>query len=386
MALHFSPDEFLAREKRLLAEMAESQLDGMLLFAQESSYWLTGYDTFGYCFFQCLVLKADGTKALLTRSADLRQAQHTSNIGDIRVWVDRGTASPVLQLKDMLAGMGLIGATIRLGVEYNTHGLTAYNGRQVDAILGAVATLLDASAIVPALRVVKSAAEIAYVREAARLGDAALAAAEATIAAGVDEGLVLSRLQGAIFEGGGDFPANEVIIGSGPDALLCRYKSGRRVLSDEDQITLELAGTYRHYHAALMRTVCVGQATARHVELHAAAVAALAAVEAAMRAGNTFGDVFAAHARELDARGLGQHRLNACGYSLGARFTPSWMDPQMFYADNPFVIAPNMVLFAHMILMDSETGTAMCLGRTYLTTDSAPESLSAASTDLLVKS
>jgi Xaa-Pro dipeptidase len=385
MALHFSPDEFAARETKLLAEMAKAGLDGMLLFAQESTYWLTGYDTFGYCFFQCLAVKADGTKALLTRSADLRQAQHTSNIGDIRIWVDRGGSSPVEQLKDMLASMGLIGGTIRLGVEYDTHGLTAKNGRQVDAILGPAAMLVDASSIVPSLRVIKSAAEIAYVREAARLGDAALAAAEATIDAGVDEGLVLSRLQGAIFEGGGDFPANEVIIGSGPDALLCRYKAGRRVLSSEDQITLELAGTYRHYHAALMRTVCVGRATPRHIELHAAASEALSAVEAAMRSGNTFGDVFAAHAEVMDAHGLEKHRLNACGYSLGARFTPSWMDPQMFYADNPFVIVPNMVLFAHMILMDSDSGTAMCLGRTYLTTDGAPDSLSKASTDLLVK-
>ena len=52
-------------------------LDGILLFQQESMYWLSGYDTFGFCFFQCLYLKADGTMALLTRSADLRQAQHT---------------------------------------------------------------------------------------------------------------------------------------------------------------------------------------------------------------------------------------------------------------------------------------------------------------------
>ncbi len=385
MALHFTPHEYAARETKLLAEMAKAGLDGMLLFAQESTYWLTGYDTFGYCFFQCVAVKADGTKALLTRSADLRQAQHTSNISDIRIWVDRGGSSPVEQLKDMLASMGLIGANTRLGVEYDTHGLTAKNGRQLDAILGGAATLVDASAIVPGLRVIKSAAEIAYVREAARLGDAALAAAEATIGAGVDEGLVLSRLQGAIFEGGGDFPANEVIIGSGPDALLCRYKAGRRVLSSEDQITLELAGTYRHYHAALMRTVCVGRATPRHIELHAAASEALSAVEGAMRSGNTFGDVFAAHAHVMDAHGLEKHRLNACGYSLGARFTPSWMDPQMFYADNPFVIAPDMVLFAHMILMDSDTGTAMCLGRTYLTTAGAPDSLSKASTDLLVK-
>ncbi len=385
MALHFTREEFAAREARLLGLMQEQKLDGMLLFAQESTYWLTGYDTFGYCFFQCLVLKADGSKALLTRSADLRQAQHTSIVDDIRIWVDRGSASPVLQLKDMLVSMGLATSATRLGVEYNTHGLTAHNGRQVDAHLGEVVTLVDASDLVPSLRVVKSAAEIVYVREAARLGDLALAAAEATIAPGVDEGLVLSRLQGAIFEGGGDYPANEVIIGSGPDALLCRYKSGRRVLGAEDQITLELAGTYRHYHAALMRTICVGRATPRHIELHQAAAAALSAVEAAIRPGNTFGDVFAAHARELDARGMSEHRLNACGYSLGARFTPSWMDPQMFYADNPFVVQPNMVLFAHMILMDSVTGTAMCLGRTYLTTEGAAEPLSTASTELLVR-
>ncbi len=38
-------------------------------------YWLTGYDTFGFCFFQSLVRGADGQLALLTRSADLGQAQ-----------------------------------------------------------------------------------------------------------------------------------------------------------------------------------------------------------------------------------------------------------------------------------------------------------------------
>src|SRR3712207_8088706 len=57
------------------------------------------------------------------------------------------------------------------------------------------------------------------------------------------------------------------------------------------------------------------------------------------------------------------HRLNACGYSLGAKFTPSWMDWPMFYEGNPWVIEPGMVFFAHMILMDSETETALCLDR-----------------------
>src|SRR5690606_8891262 len=72
MALHFERAEFDARRDRLMIEMAERKLDAMLLFAQESMYWLTGYDTFGFCFFQCLVVKANGEMVLLTRSADLR--------------------------------------------------------------------------------------------------------------------------------------------------------------------------------------------------------------------------------------------------------------------------------------------------------------------------
>jgi Xaa-Pro dipeptidase len=157
------------------------------------------------------------------------------------------------------------------------------------------------------------------------------------------------------------------------------------MLDPVDQITLEWAGVYRNYHVAMMRTVCVGYATSRHRELHAAAVAALGAVEAQMRPGRTFGDVFEAHAQVFDAHGLSHHRLNACGYSLGARFAPSWMEWPMFYRGNPVAIEPNMVLFAHMILMDSETGTAMCIGQTYLTTQDAPEPLSQLPLDLVVR-
>ena len=68
MAIHFSQDELAARKKGLLTALALRRLDGLLMFQQESMYWLTGYDTFGFCFFQCLVLMADGRMALLTRA------------------------------------------------------------------------------------------------------------------------------------------------------------------------------------------------------------------------------------------------------------------------------------------------------------------------------
>jgi Xaa-Pro dipeptidase len=383
MALHFDRAEFDARRDRLMIDMAEKKLDAVLLFAQESMYWLTGYDTFGFCFFQCLIVQADGSMTLLTRSADLRQARHTSIIENIVVWTDRADANPAVDLRNLLNDLDLLGG--RIGVEYDTHGLTAYNGRRLDEQLQTFGQIVDASGIVGHLRLFKSPAEIAKVEKAAALADDALDAALPLIKQGGDEAAILAAMQGTIFAGGGDYPANEFIIGSGADALLCRYHAGRRKLNKNDQLTLEWAGVFHHYHAAMMRTVLVGRVSKRHQELFDAARETLLAVEKAMTPGNTFGDVFDAHARVMEAHGLTKHRLNACGYSLGARFTPSWMDMPMFYAGNPEPVAPDMTLFAHMIIMDSETETAMTLGRTYLTTEDAPKPLSRHGLDLIVR-
>jgi len=382
MALHFEREEYAARLDKLTASMAEEKLDAILLFAQESMYWLTGYDTFGFCFFQCLVVKADGNMTLLTRSADLRQARQTSNIERIMVWTDRTNADPALDLKNLLSDLDLLGA--RIGVEYDTHGLTGANCHKLDNQLQSFAELVDASHVVSRLRLIKSPAEIVYARRAAELSDAALDAAMPLIKPGASEADILAAMQGAVFSGGGDYPANEFIIGSGEDALLCRYKAGRRQLEANDQLTLEWAGVFAHYHAPMMRTVILGEPTPRHVELYEACRLSLDAITAILKPGTTFGDVFDAHSEVMDERGLTRHRLNACGYSVGARFTPSWMEHQMFHTGSPLEIAPDMTLFVHMIIMDSETGTAMTLGQTYLTTQDEPESLSAKPLDLII--
>ena len=54
MALHFSKEEFLDRRNKVLEAMDKQKLDALLMFRQESMYWLTGYDTFGYVFFSII--------------------------------------------------------------------------------------------------------------------------------------------------------------------------------------------------------------------------------------------------------------------------------------------------------------------------------------------
>src|SRR5215204_2977208 len=315
-------------------------------------YYLTGYDTFGYVFFQCLYMGADGeTMTLLTRTPDVRQAEHTSVISDIRVWYDAEGANPAMDLKEILEEHGCRGK--RLGIETDAYGLTGYNLKRVEAALDGFCELVEASDLVTALRAVKSPAEIEYVREASRLADLGLDRAVETAGPGAFEGEVLAALQGAIFEGGGDFPANEVIIGSGPRALLFRSAAGMRRMDSVDQLSLEWAGSYRHYHAAMMRTLAVGE-------------------------------VDDAHRRVLDAAGLEEHRFAACGYALGTTFSPNWMDWPMLFSGNPVLGEPGMVFFLHCVVADSGRGVAMSLGRTCLVTGAGREVLSARPLEFIV--
>ena len=383
MAIHFSEQELASRRQRTCDAMGEAELDGMLIFRQESMFYLTGYDTFGYVFFQCLYLGQDGAMTLLTRSADLRQAQHTSVIEDIRIWVDGPDADPAHALAGILEEHGQRSG--RLGIEWESYGLTARNGQRLAVALDGFCTTKDASELVSRLRVVKSPAEIAFVRRAAKLADDAYDEAINLTAPGTTEADILAAMQGAVLRGGGDYPGNAFVIGSGRDALLCRYYSGRRTLNASDQLTLEWAGVYRHYHTAMMRTLAIGEPPARQRALFDAAADALEAVKALVKPSCTFGEAFDAHAQVLDKAGLGTHRLNACGYSLGTTFAPNWMDWPMLFHGNPVAFEPGMVIFCHMIIFDSENGLAMTLGETVLVSEAGHERLSRSPLEFVVK-
>ena len=382
MALHFTLQELESRKNKVIKSMKEKNLDALLLFRQESMYWLTGYDTFGYVFFQCLVLTSAGNKILLTRVPDLRQAQNTSNIKDIRIWIDKESNNPANELKSILVELNL--ENKNLGVEYEAYGLTGKNAMMLNKSLNDFAKLHDESFLVTKHRLVKSDQEIEYIKKAAELADKALEKAWELSHPGADESDILSAMQGAIFSGGGDYPGNEFIIGSGPNALLCRYFSGRRKLDPIDQLTLEFAGVYRHYHSALMRTIPIGKAKPEHLELHQLCLEVLSACESKLQAGNTVGDIFEQHRLIIDKTKYKSARLNACGYSLGATFAPNWMDWPMLYENNPVIIEKNQVFFMHMILMHSETQTAMNLGETYLVSDTSCERLGKLRLDLMV--
>lgn len=382
MPIHFSAEEMQERKSRAARAISDAGLDALLMFKQESMYWLTGYDTFGFSLFQCLVMTADGRVALLTRAPDHGTALYTSDIKDIRIWVDVEGMNPAVDLRSMLADLGLTGA--RLGVEMDSYGLKASNWRLIEAAFTDFASMEDTSSLIQELRRNKSPQELAYVRRAAELADDAWDEATRLAGSGVSEAEILAAMQGAVFLGGGDYAGNEIIIGSGPGALMVRYTSGRRNLDPNDQLTLEWCGVQRRYHAAMMRTVLIGDPDPAQIDMHAACQEALLACEAVIKPGASLGDVFSAHAEVFDSAGYGPYRLNACGYGMGAVYAPIWTDMPMFYEGNPLLLEANQTYFLHMILLDFDSDKAMTLGHTVEVTETGCHRLSRSSLDLVV--
>jgi Xaa-Pro dipeptidase len=366
--------ERLARTRQLLVARG---LDALLVFAQESHYWLTGFDTSGYVFFQVGVITADARPTvLLTRRPDLAQARDASLYDDIRIWLNAEDADPAADLRDILIELGLRGAHV--GIEYATYGLTAANHRAVEAALGGIVTLSDASDIVRSQRLVKSPAELTYVREAARLADLAIEAMVGTAAAGQLDSVVTAAGVAAMLSAGGDMPATGPLVNSGPRAIYGRGIGGPRRLDATDQMMVELGASCCRYHVCTEETVAIGPPRPRQLELFALATEAMAQVLDHARPGRALGELDDIHRDILDRAGLARERFAACGYAMGCTFRPTWMDvPPMIYSGNPLIMTPGMVFFVHIMVPDSASGVAAGIGRTFIITDGAAENLSA---------
>jgi Xaa-Pro dipeptidase len=375
VSLPFTREEHLDRQARLRRRLVETGFDAMLVFAQESHFWLTGYDTGGYVFFQCAVVTADDRPiVLLTRRPDLLQARQTSTIEDIRIWWDAEDANPARDLKAILEELGLNGK--RVAVELNTHGLTGWNLWRLQKTLDGFCTLDDDDHMIRRMRLVKSPAELVYVRKAAAILDRSLDAVIAASRPGILDSELKAVYLKTTLEAGCDMPPNAPLFNSGPRAVYGRGVSEPRRIEARDQILVEYPVAYRRYNVKTEWTILFGTPDPRQVRMYDAARSTLERMTAIARPGTTLGEIFDVHAQGLDDAGFKAHRYGATGYSVGCTFAPTSMDvPPMIYSGNPTLCEPGMTLFYHVMIGDSDTGFAMGVGHTLLVTEGAPEVL-----------
>jgi Xaa-Pro dipeptidase len=382
--IHFSRDEFYQRQTKTRAWLEELELDGLLLFKIEDMYWLTGYETDGFCIFGCMFIGTDGALTHLARPADLGNLSYSSICEDVRVSPDTQGSTRSEHIKEMLRSLGMEGK--KIGIQVDTMGLTPRLFLEVQEMLNGWCNLSVAPEFIRELRLVKSPQELTYFRKAGEILDIVMEKAIEATHAGAFEGDIYATIYDTLFRLDADLPAHIPPLGSGDSALNLRYTTGRKHVQKNDQLTLELGLAYRHYHVASMCVALTGpEINERHLEMHTAGVAALNATQEIMRPGTTVGELFDTYKTTLEDHGEHDAVLTVAGYTMGAMWPPTWMEQPMIFAGNPTVLEENMTFFNHMILNDRETGLSMAVGEQAIVTEGAPEIITHVSREPVIR-
>lgn len=369
---HFSREEFSQRQQKTRKHLQKLELDGLLLFKIEDMYWLTGYESDGFCIFGSMFIGTDGTLTHLARPADLGNLSYSSICEDVRISPDTEDSTRAEHIKDMLRSLGMEGK--KIGIQIDTMGLTPRLFLEISAILDGWCELTVAPDFIRILRLVKSPQELNYFRKAGEVMDIVMDKVIEATYPGAFEGDIYATFYDTLFRLDADLPAHIPPLGSGESALNLRYTTKRKNVSENDQVTLELGLAYRHYHVACMGVVLTGpEINNRHLKMHKTSVTALDEVQAALRPGTTVGELFNIYKETLEEHGEHDAVLTVAGYTMGAMWPPTWMEEPMIFEGNPLVLEENMTFFTHMILNDRETGLSMAVGETAIVTKDAPE-------------
>jgi Xaa-Pro dipeptidase len=381
---HFSREEFSQRQQKTRKHLQKLELDGLLLFKIEDMYWLTGYESDGFCIFGSMFIGTDGTLTHLARPADLGNLSYSSICEDVRISPDTENSTRAEHIKDMLRSLGMEGK--KIGIQVDTMGLTPRLFLEISEILDGWCELTVAPDFIRILRLVKSPQELSYFRKAGEVMDIVMDKVIEATYPGAFEGDIYATFYDTLFRLDADLPAHIPPLGSGDSALNLRYTTKRKNVSENDQVTLELGLAYRHYHVACMGVVLTGpEINNRHLKMHKTSVTALDEVQAALRPGTTVGELFDIYKETLEEHGEHDAVLTVAGYTMGAMWPPTWMEEPMIFEGNPLVLEENMTFFTHMILNDRETGLSMAVGETAIVTKDAPEIITHSPREPIIK-
>jgi Xaa-Pro dipeptidase len=317
--LVFSMAEYERRLGNLRAEMERRGLDAVIVTTPENLFYLTGYQTPGYYYFQCLVVPLEGEAFMVTRLLEDSNVQTRTWVEYSRPYAD--TDSPIGSLHMAMSEFGLSHA--RIGYEKSSYFFRA--GEQEQLIFAMEdAHLQDCTGIVESLRLIKSPDEIAMMREAGKTTMTGMQAGIDATRAGIGENDIAAEIHYAMIKAGSHYPAISPFVASGWRCAVGHATWEDRIIQDGECVFLEVGGCRNRYHAPMMRTVVCGEIRDEVAEAEEVINEAVAVARAEMRPGVTAGDIDRMCRQYLARYSKGGTQSTRSGYSVGIAFAPDW--------------------------------------------------------------
>lgn len=378
----FDAAEYAERLRRVRGAMAGAGLDVLLLVSPENIYYLSGYSAFSHYTHQVLIVPVDAVEPVLVlRQMDVACAHHTcwlqpeNVIGYADEYVDSERLHPWSVFAERLGRMGL--GRARAGLELDSSFLSA-RARDVLTLGCPALQIADATYLVNRLRLVKSSAEIAVMREAGEIADHAMNTAFEAIRPGVRECDAVARVVAAQIGGtrrfGGHVPSEPVLLGPAARADSPHLYWSDQPFASDVPVNVELGGVRHHYNVGLSRTLYLGaQVPVGLRRLADANRAAIDAALAAVRVGEPAGAIARAYDETLAARGAA--KPSRVGYGIGIGISPAWIERSMsLRASETRPLEPNMTF--HLMAGLWERDLSCVISETLIVTTSGAQTLS----------
>ncbi|MBY2918502.1 M24 family metallopeptidase [Rhizobium leguminosarum] len=327
--LHFPPSEFQARLAAVKNEMAKRGIDILLLSEPPNQNYLTGYNAYSFYTPQMVIVaQAHDEPIWIGRFMDRVSASMTTYLaeGNIRAYPDTYVQSASLSAYDFMADIvkELGGEKACIGVEMGGYYYPARGHADLTRALPN-AEFVDADLLVGWIRLVKSPAEVAIMRQAGQLADVAMKRVIDMVEAGVRECDIAAAIYHQQISGtpefGGDYPCcpPDLCIGERSIAPHAAWTDDR--LPDSTIVNLELSGCRHRYQVNLARTIVVGKPSPSFHDLSEIAVEALNVGLEAVRPGRTCSEVESDFRQALARHGI--EKESRIGYPTGIGFPPA---------------------------------------------------------------
>jgi Xaa-Pro dipeptidase len=378
----FSADEFASRLMRTRNAIADAGLDWLLVFHPVSIHWLTGSDAKSYQEFQCLFVSAEEKPlAILTRQGEFNEYRDDALVDEIHLHGGGNPQDPIAVFERLAKVLSL--QQSRVGMEVPAYYLHPHYYTHIREFLGD-ALVAEPTNLIADLKMVKSPAEISYIRKAGRIADIAMDVFAHALREGRAELEIAGEVYRSLLSSGSGLAASPINLVSGDRSCFSHGAPTSRKLQRGDFGNVEYGATYKRYTSTIGRQFCLGKPTARMRELYDVMRRASDTCIAEIRVGVPATVPHQAAKKVIEEAGLEHGRVHLSGYGLAPGFPPSWAEPIHLFGDSKYILQAGMVLTVEppVFLGDEHLGARII--DNVLVTENGAELLSRFSRDLMV--
>ena len=352
--MSFSNQEYKTRLEKVKKSMQDKGIDLLISHDTANMYYLTGYDAWSFYYAQCVLVHIDLDEPLcFVRAQDAGGAYIKTYLNRENIivydenYIHKWPKHPYDYLVEIIKKKKW--DKLSIGVEMDAHYFTAFCYEKIKYGLPN-AKIKDSNRLVNWVRLIKSEAEIGFMKSAATITEKAMITAIKVIDKGVRQCDAVGEIQKTLFYGtenvGGEYASITTLLPTGLGTSASHLTATQEKFKNGESTIVEISGCVKRYHAPLARTVQLGKPEQKKIDAMNATIEALNSGIDLVKPGNTADDVAQGFWKVLDKYKI--KKESRTGYSIGIGYPPDWGEHTLnIYKGDMTELKPNITF--HMI-------------------------------------